>query len=311
MSSSPVVIGTRGSRLALRQTEITLGALQAVHPEVLFQVREIQTSGDKSDRSLSEIGGRGVFVIELERALLERQIDIAVHSLKDLPSDETEGLTLAAFLPRDDPRDALISRTGGDLSSLPKNASVGTGSPRRAALLRSLRADLRIEDIRGNVDTRLRKVEEGQYDAIVLAVAGLSRLGWLDRASEIFAIDTMLPAVGQAAIAVQVRTDDERVTGLVRTVDDAATRVAVTAERAFERRLGAGCQSPIAAYAVIDGFGLRLRGLVGNEDGSIIRGDAEGWLNQPDSLGVELAERLIDQGAVPILASVNDEGLTG
>ena len=310
MSSSPVVIGTRGSRLALRQSEITLAGLQTAHPDVLFQVREIQTSGDKSDRSLSEIGGRGVFVIELERALLERDIDIAVHSLKDLPSAETEGLTLAAFLPRDDPRDVLISRSGAILGSLPPDASIGTGSPRRAAQLCAIRPDIRIEDIRGNIDTRLRKVEEGQYDAIVLAAAGLARLGWLDRASEIFDVDTMLPAVGQGAIAVQVRTDDERVTGLVRSADDAATRAAVTAERAFERRLGGGCEAPIAAYAVIDGLGLRLRALVGNEDGSIIRGDAGGLLNEPDNLGIDLAERLIDQGVAPFLAHNGDEGVT-
>jgi hydroxymethylbilane synthase len=308
VSSGPVVIGTRGSRLALRQTEITLAGLQAAHPETLFQVREIHTSGDRSDRSLSEIGGRGVFVIELESALLERHIDVAVHSLKDLPSDETEGLTLAALLPRDDPRDALISRSGSTLGSLPPDASVGTGSPRRAAQLRAMRSDLRIEDIRGNIDTRLRKVEEGQYDAVVLAAAGLARLGWLDRASEIVDIDKMLPAVGQGAIAVQVRTDDERVTGLVRTADDAATRAAVTAERAFERRLGAGCQSPIAAYALIDSMALRLRALVGNEDGSIIRGDMEGHLTDAGNLGIELAERLIDRGAVPFLPEAVGDG---
>lgn len=311
MSSSPVVIGTRGSRLALRQTELTLARLQSANPETLFQVREIHTSGDKSDRSLTEIGGRGVFVIELERALLGGDIDIAVHSLKDLPSEETEGLALVALLPRDDPRDVLISRTGGDLRSLPEGAGVGTGSPRRAAQLRALRPGLRIEDIRGNIDTRLRKVEEGQYDAVVLAAAGLARLGWLDRASEIFDVNTMLPAVGQGAIAVQVRTDDERVTGLVRTADDAATRAAVTAERAFERRLGGGCQAPIAAYAVTDTVGLRLRALVGNEDGSIIRGDAEGPLSKPEGLGIDLAERLINEGAAPFAAGVGDEGVTG
>lgn len=303
---SSLVIGTRGSRLALRQTEIASAALNTANPGLSFDVTEIRTSGDQTDRSLSEIGGRGVFVIELERALLDGDIDIAVHSLKDLPSEETTGLTIAAVLLREDPRDALVTRSGADLASLPAGASVGTGSPRRASQIRSLRPDLLIEDIRGNVDTRLRKVEEGRYDAIVLAVAGLTRLGCLDRASEIFDADTMLPAVGQGALAVQVRSDDKQALPLVRSADDAATRMAVTAERAFERRLGGGCQAAIAAYAVIDGMGLRLRGLVGDQGGSIIRGDLEGSMTEPDRLGVALAERLIDEGASEFVATTTE-----
>jgi len=305
--SPGLVIGTRGSRLALRQTEIASAALNVANPGLSLDVKEITTSGDRSDRSLSEIGGRGVFVIELERALLEGSIDIAVHSLKDLPSEESAGLTIAAVLPRDDPRDALVTGSGGDLASLPSGASVGTGSPRRASQIRSIRPDLAIKDIRGNIDTRLRKVEEGHYDAIVLAAAGLSRLGWLDRANEIFDANIMLPAVGQGALAVQVRSDDEQTLSIIRSVDDAATRMAVTAERAFERRLGGGCQAAIAAYGLIDGMALRLRGLVGDEDGSIIQGDLEGALDDPDRLGVALAERLIADGASEFVATATEE----
>lgn len=305
--SPSLVIGTRGSRLALRQTEIASAALKDANTGLSFDVQEISTSGDQSDRPLSEIGGRGVFVIELERALLDGDIDIAIHSLKDLPSEESTGLTIAAVLPREDPRDALVTRTGGDLASLPAGASVGTGSPRRAAQVRSMRSDLVIKDIRGNIDTRLRKVEEGHYDAIVLAAAGLSRLGWIERASEIFEASTMLPAVGQGALAIQVRTDDEDTLSLVSSVDDAATRMAVTAERAFERRLGGGCQAAIAAYGVIDGVALHLRGLVGDDDGSIIRGETEGSMTEPDRLGVALAEKLIADGASEFAAIPTEE----
>ncbi len=251
MSSRSFVIGTRGSRLALRQTDIVLNALRSACTAARLDVRAIRTAGDRSRASLSEIGGRGVFVVELERALLSGEIDIAVHSLKDLPSLETPGLTIAAVTLREDPRDALVSRDGRLLSDLPPRAVVGTGSPRRAAQLLALRPDLRVADIRGNVDTRIRKVQDGDYDAVVLAAAGLARLGCLDRAAEILPPEVMLPAAGQGALAVQARTDDGEAAELVRAVDHPDTRAAVTAERAFERRLGGGCQAAIAALAVI------------------------------------------------------------
>ncbi len=251
MSGRIFHLGTRGSRLALRQTEIVLDALRAKHSQTHFQVRTIRTAGDKSRASLSEIGGRGVFVIELERALIAGEIDIAVHSLKDLPANETSGLTIAATYEREDARDVLISREGLTLDRLPAGATIGTGSPRRAAQVIAARPDLRIADIRGNVDTRLRKVEHGEYDATVLAAAGLSRLGWLDRATQVFETEQMLPAVGQGALAVQTRADDTSAIAAVSALDHAATRAAVTAERAFERRLGGGCHAAIAAYGVI------------------------------------------------------------
>jgi hydroxymethylbilane synthase len=297
----PIIIGTRGSKLALRQAQMALDALQAAHTEAAFETKIIRTSGDSTEAPLSEVGGRGIFVIEIERALLKRQIDIAVHSLKDLPGEETPGLSVGAVLPREDPRDVLITRTGGDLESLSSGATVGTGSPRRASAIRALRSDLQIADIRGNVDTRLRKVEEGQYDATVLAAAGLSRLGWLDRAAQTFDIEQMVPAVGQGALAIQTRTDDTQTASLVATLDDADTRAAVTAERAFERRLGGGCHAAIAAHGTVGGAALHLRAFVGAEDGTILRGEIDGAVSDADALGTQLAEQLLAQGAADML----------
>ncbi len=312
MSARTFVIGTRGSRLALRQTEIALEALTAAHPGAAFDTRTIQTSGDRSSASLSEIGGRGVFVIEIERALEAEEIDIAVHSLKDLPSEETPGLAIAAVLPREDPRDALFSRNGERLADLPAGATVATGSPRRATQVLAARPDVTVSDIRGNVDTRIRKVEEGEYDAVVLAAAGLKRLGWLGRASQIFEPEEMLPAVGQGALAVQVRSDDAETLDLVAALDDPATRAVVTAERAFERRLGGGCTAAIGAYGTVEGGGrleiggrtkLLLRGLVGEPRGRILRAEMEGVASEAEMLGVRLAEFLIGQGAEELLGA--------
>jgi hydroxymethylbilane synthase len=308
------VVGTRGSRLALVQTDITLAALRAAHPDATFETCTITTSGDKSTASLSEIGGRGVFVIEIERALLAGDIDIAVHSLKDLPSEETPGLTIAATLTREDPRDAIVSRSGATLAELPAGATVATGSPRREVQVLAARPDVRVSDIRGNVDTRVRKVDDGEYDAVVLAAAGLKRLGLLKRASQVFELEEMLPAVGQGALAVQVRTDDADALALVALADDPATRAAVTAERAFERKLGGGCHAAIGAYGTVGGNGkweigertpLLLRGLVGAVGGRILRAEMEGVASEADMLGVRLAEFLIAQGAAELLEAAS------
>jgi hydroxymethylbilane synthase len=312
VSQRTLIVGTRGSSLALTQTGIIVEALRAANPGARFETRTIQTEGDRSTASLSELGGRGVFVIEIERALLASEIDIAVHSLKDLPADETAGLVIAAVHKREDPRDVLVSRAGVTLDRLPAGATIGTGSPRRAAQIVAARPDLRIADIRGNVDTRLRKVEEGEYDATVLAAAGLSRLGWLDRATQIFETEQMLPAVGQGALAVQTRADDPKAVAAVSTLDHAATRAAVTAERAFERRLGGGCHAAIAAYAVIskpsvaqgpspERARIHIRGLVGDASGTLLRAELEGDAADADALGIALAERLIKQGAGTLL----------
>jgi hydroxymethylbilane synthase len=297
-----LVVGTRGSRLALQQTEIALAALQAAVPGSTFEVQTIRTAGDRSKESLSEIGGRGVFVAELERALLEREIDIAIHSLKDLPTDETPGLAIAAVLAREDPRDVLVTRGGAALADLPEGAVVGTGSARRAAQLRALRRDIRIADIRGNVDTRIRKVVAGEYDGVILAAAGLVRLGWIKRATQLFDYEEMLPAPGQGALAIQVRTDDAAAFAAVLAVDHAKTRVAITAERAFERRLGGGCHAAIAALATVTSERLRLSGLVGDVDGGLIfRREIDGTLDDPASTGLLLAEELLRRGAASLL----------
>jgi len=302
VSGRVFVVGSRGSRLSRRQTELALEALRRAHPEARFEVQAVRTFGDRSRASLGEIGGRGVFVAELERALVTGEIDIAVHSLKDMPSNATDGLAVAAVTEREDVRDVLVSRDGLTLADLPDGAVVGTGSPRRATQLLAARPDLRIADIRGNVDTRVRKVEDGQYDAAVLAAAGLVRLGWLDRAAEVLPTEVMLPAVGQGALALQVRADDTEATELVSAVDHPASRRATTAERAFEARLGGGCHAAIAALGEPNGARLRLRGLVGDPaSGRLLRGEVEGPVAEAESLGVRLAEQLIEQGAASLL----------
>jgi hydroxymethylbilane synthase len=296
------IVGTRGSRLALRQTERVIDALRTANPGVRFQVRTIRTEGDRSAAPLSGFPRRGIFSAEIEGALLGGGIDIAVHSLKDLPNDETAGLIVAATPRRADPRDALITRDGVVLADLPPGATVGTGSPRRAAQVLALRPDLRVADIRGNVDTRMRKVEAGEYDAIVIAAAGLARLGWLERATQLFSPTEMLPAAGQGALAVQVRSDDREAINLARTIDDLETNVCVFAERTFEERLGGGCHAAIAALGVIEGITLRLSGLAADPRGErVYRGQVEGVTTDAEGLGLALAEKLIGYGAREVL----------
>ena len=293
------VVGTRGSRLALRQTDLIIAALRARSPGLKLLVSEIRTEGDRRpDEPLSRIGGQGVFVKELEAALLRGEIDLAVHSLKDVPADLAPDLALAAHPQRADPRDALVARDGHALQQLPDGARVGTGSERRAVQLRALRADLVPVEIRGNVDTRVRKVEQGDVDAAVLAVAGLERLGLLERATEVFAPEAMLPAVGQGALAVEARADDTEALALLAAIDDRETRLACTAERAFLRRLGGGCRLPFAALASVDGGALRIRGFISDAGGAhMFRGEASGEGENAENIGAQLAQTLLDQGA--------------
>ena len=293
------VVGTRGSRLALRQTELLLAALRSRHEGIDVRVREVRTEGDRRPHEpLSRIGGQGVFVKELEAALLRREIDLAVHSLKDVPAKLTPGLALAAYPQRADPRDVLVTRARGTMKQLASGARVGTGSERRAVQLRAIRPDLEYADIRGNVDTRVRKVDEGEYDAVVLAAAGLERLGLLERAAEVFPPDVVLPAVGQGALAVEARAGDAELVELLAAIDDHDTRIACEAERAFLARLGGGCRLPFGALATVEGRTLRIRGFISDPAGArVFRGDVSGAIADGEQLGVRLADELFAQGA--------------
>ena len=299
MSDRELIIGTRVSRLALRQAELVAAAMRAALPRTAFRLEHIRSVGDRqSGEPLSNIGSQGVFVGELESSLRNGDIDIAVHSLKDMPCEESPGLTLAAIADREDPRDALVSGKGHDLASLPQGARLGTGSTRRAAQLTAARPDLRITDIRGNVDTRIHKAQTGEVDAVVLAVAGLNRLGWLERASEILPVETMLPAVGQGALALQVRTDDEEALQVAGTLEHLPTRLATNGERSFLRHLGGGCRAAAAALGEVTGGSLRLRGLATSAGGQLLlREEVNGQANDAESLGVLLANRLLANGA--------------
>jgi hydroxymethylbilane synthase len=294
-----IVIGTRGSQLALRQAQIVADALRASAPDIEIEVRVIKTEGDRrQDVSLEEVGGQGVFVKDIERALAEGEIHVAVHSLKDMPAVTPEALTIGAVLERGDVRDALVSLGGMHLDHLPRGARVGTDSRRRSLQLLALRPDLRLESIRGNVDTRVRKAESGEYDAVVLAVAGLARLGLFDKAADVFDVDQVLPAVGQAVLAVECRASDAPTLALLAGVDHPQTRAAMTAERAYLRRLGAGCRLPVGAFAEMRGRELRIRGVIGTEAGELHRGEVSGDASAVESLGEELAIKLMSAAGV-------------
>jgi hydroxymethylbilane synthase len=289
----PLTIGTRGSALALRQAELVTAAIHAHDPDAGIERAVMQTEGDRrTDASLDQIGGQGVFVKDIEARLLRGEIDIAVHSLKDMPAEQPEDLTIAAYLPRADARDALVARDNLDLASLPSGARIGSDSARRAIQVRALRADVEVLSIRGNVDTRLRKVADGEYDAALLAFAGLERLGLAERVTQVFTVRELLPAAGQGILAVQCRAEDAELIDYLGAVDDEPARVAATAERAFLRTLGAGCRLPVGAYATADGENLRLDALLGDDSGKAHRGDAKGPARTAEQLGKGLAYSL-------------------
>jgi hydroxymethylbilane synthase len=300
-----LVLGSRGSRLALWQAEQVRARLIALNPGFQIQIEVVKTTGDVKTDPLSVIGGKGVFTKELEDALLDRRIDIAVHSLKDLPTIVPDGLAISAICEREDPRDALVAREGQGIASLRelgRGAVVGTSSQRRFSQLKALRGDVVIKDLRGNVDTRVRKLDEGQYDALILASAGLIRLGLENRISALIASSEMLPAVGQGAISIETRADDEVAVSASSRLNHRETELACRAERSFLRSLGGGCQFPIAAHATIEGNDLKLEGLVAKPDGSeILRDQMAGVTDQADLIGVQLAERLLAQGAGELL----------
>jgi hydroxymethylbilane synthase len=297
-------IATRKSQLALWQAEHVAALLREAHPGLQIELVPLLTQGDRiQDRSLAAIGGKGLFIKELEVAIEDLRADIAVHSMKDVPADLPNGLTIGAVLKRADPRDALVTTSGiARLEDLPRGAVVGTSSLRRQAQLYALRPDLRIEPLRGNVDTRIRKLDAGGMDAIVLACAGLVRLGLESRITARLDPKVCLPAVTQGVIGIECRRGDSRTALLLQALEDPATRLGMDAERAFAARLGGSCQSPIAAYAELDADKITLRGLVAEPDGSRLLSDtASGDVKNPVALGRQLADRILAAGAGPLL----------
>ena len=309
MSSREIRIATRKSALALWQAEYVKARLEHAHPGLLVTLVPMVSRGDKLlDSPLSKIGGKGLFVKELETALLENEADIAVHSMKDVPMDFPEGLGLFCICEREDPRDAFVSNTHASLDDLPEGSVVGTSSLRRQAQLLTRRPDLNIRFLRGNVNTRLAKLDAGEYDAIILAAAGLIRLGFEDRITSAISIDDSLPAGGQGAVGIECRTADSEIHALLAPLHHADTAVRVTAERALNKHLNGGCQVPIACYAVLEGAQIWLRGLVGDPNGSLLlTAQARGPQSAATELGVKVAEALLDQGAGAILKAVYGE----
>jgi len=303
MADQTIRIATRKSPLAMWQAEHVADALRRAHPGLAVEILGMSTQGDKIlDTPLAKIGGKGLFVKELEQRMLEGDADIAVHSMKDVPVELPDGLHLAVILEREDPRDAFVSTRYADLTELPAGARVGTSSLRRQCQLADRRADLEIVPLRGNVNTRLRKLDDGEYDAIILASAGLIRLGFGKRIRGFISTDDSLPAIGQGAIGIECRADDARVNALLRPLHHAPTASCVLAERAMNQRLEGGCQVPIGGHATLHDGGLHLRGLVGTVDGSeIVRAEIRGPEDEAEHLGRTLAEELLEHGAAQIL----------
>jgi hydroxymethylbilane synthase len=302
-----LVLGSRGSALALWQARHVAGLLRAAHPGLTIDEVIIKTEGDRmTEQALSVLGGKGVFVKEIEDALLQERIDLAVHSMKDMPTEIPQGLGFAAVPRRHDARDALLTTDGRGLAELPRGATVATGSPRRRAQLLAVRPDLRMTEVRGNVDTRVRKLKEGQFTALVLALAGIERLG-LQAPRAPLPVEVCVPAVGQGALAIETRTGDARTRALVAVLDDPETARRVEAERAFLARLGGGCLAPAAAHAQVRGGELVLEGVVADPDGSrLLRDRASGPVEQAGVVGEELAARLLQAGGAAILREVRE-----
>jgi porphobilinogen deaminase len=300
------IIGSRGSDLALWQTRFVKRKLEGEFPAVKFEIKIIATTGDRLlDTALSKIGDKGLFTRQIESELADGEIDLAVHSLKDLQTAQPEGLIIGSVSKRETPNDVFLSSKYSSIDELPSGAKVATGSLRRKSQLLHYRSDLEISEIRGNVPTRIRKLAELELDGLILAYAGVHRLGLDEKIRQKIPFEIMLPAVGQGAMAVEIRTDDIRVSEIVSTLDDAETRYCITAERAFLRRLEGGCQVPIGALAQAEDNQLHLDGIVGNLDGSKnLRGQLSGDVNEAEGLGTRLAEALIERGAGEILEEV-------
>ena len=306
MADSKLRIATRKSPLALWQANHVRDALMARNPGLDVELFTMTTQGDKIlDTPLAKVGGKGLFVKELELGILEGRADLAVHSMKDVPVEFPEGLGLAAILKREDPRDVLISKTFSSIDALPEGARVGTSSLRRQCQLRARRPDLEVLDLRGNVNTRLTKLDNGDYDAILLAAAGVKRMGWEDRITEFLPPEQFLPAIGQGAIGIEIRVADERVSRVVKALNDEQTATRIRAERALNERLQGGCQVPIAGYSEISHGVMVLRALVGRPDGTeLVQGVISGKPEDGEELGQVLADDLLSRGAKQILAEV-------
>ena len=298
-----IAIGTRGSKLAVIQAESVLAELKRTTPGLEAAIVKIATRGDREgDTELHKFAEQGVFVKELEKALIGGKIDLAVHSLKDLPTEIPDGLSLAAATARLDPRDVLVSRAG-KLAELAPGSKIGTGSPRRAVQLQAYRSDLEICEMRGNIDTRLRKVAEGEVDGIVVAAAALVRLGWEDRITEYLPPEHFVPAVGQGTLGIEIRSGDKETAALVSRVNHEATWQSVVAERTFLQALGGGCRAPIAALGVVSGGVLKLDGMVaGAESSHILRCSGEGDALAPEKVGARLAQKMVHMGASDYVA---------
>jgi hydroxymethylbilane synthase len=304
--SKKVVIGTRGSKLALWQAEWVRSKILALDPSLEVELEKIKTTGDKIlDVPLAQVGGKGLFVKEIEEAMLRGDIDLAVHSMKDVPTMLPEGLHLRAVLEREDPRDAFVSLEATGVRDLKAGARLGTSSLRRSCQIGNIRPDIEIVSLRGNLDTRMRKLDEGQFDAVVLAVAGMKRLGFGDRITEALEPDVCLPAIAQGAVGIECRVDDGFINELLAPLKHRESEVCVEAERACLKRLEGGCQVPIAAHAVLEGDMLGMDALVGSVSGDrIIRKRMEGAAGEAGAIGTEIAERLLRDGADEILAEV-------
>jgi hydroxymethylbilane synthase len=303
-------IATRKSPLALWQAEHVKAELGKLYPELIIELLPMSTRGDEIlDRSLAAIGGKGLFLKELERAMLDGEADLAVHSMKDVPAELPAGLHIAAVLTREDPRDAIVSNEVDSFEGLPEGAVLGTSSLRRQAQMQNLRPDLSIQPARGNVGTRLQRLDEGNFKAIMLAYAGLIRLGLADRARQVLDTDVCLPAVGQGIVGIECREDDKELNTLLAGLNDPVSHICLGAERAFAAALEAGCHAPVAAHAMLDGNQLYLRGLVATPDGSrVLKGEARGDANKARQMGLDLAQELIQKGAGEILRDLEAGG---
>lgn len=306
MSTQTLRIATRKSALALWQAEFVKAELEKFHPDLVVELVPMSTQGDKIlDTPLAKIGGKGLFVKELELAMLEDRADIAVHSMKDVPVDFPDGLHLHTICEREDPRDAFVSNNYTCLDDVPQGAVIGTSSLRRQCQIKAARPDLVIKDLRGNVNTRLAKLDAGEYDAIILAAAGMIRLEMPERIADYISAEFSLPANGQGAVGIECRSDDKRVQALLAPLEHTETRYRVLAERAMNRHLQGGCQVPIGAYAEVEGKNISVRGLVGSLDGKqILRASISGTVDEAEALGVSLAKDLLSQGADTILQAV-------